>query len=253
MHRIGFAALGLASLFFVHPTSAAADDSYILALSWQPAFCAAHSDRVECKAPPVQSPLVLHGLWPDWDVNGDGKRNDSDAYCLDAGPARDSVIAADKGDAGWKDLPEMTLTKAMKDDLPAIMPGAESHLDRHEWWKHGTCSGLKPIDYFGAAILLTRQAQLGAFGKFIAARAGSAVRLKDLIAVFDQEFGAGSSRALKVSCARGADGASSLAEIQLRLKRDRIAEGLQPTTLDTSRKPAKGKCGSTVFIQGEGP
>lgn len=253
MQRFGFAALGLASLLFVHPASAAADDSYILALSWQPAFCAAHNDRVECKATPAQSPLVLHGLWPDWDVNGDGQRNDDDAYCLDAGPARDSVIAADKGDTGWKDLPEMTLTRAMKDDLPAIMPGAESHLDRHEWWKHGTCSGLQPVDYFGAAILLTRQAQLGAFGKFLAARAGSSVRLKDLVAVFDQEFGAGSSRALKVSCARGADGASSLTEIQLRLKRDQIAEGLLPTTLDTSRKPSNGKCGSTVEITAAHP
>jgi ribonuclease T2 len=249
MHRVGFAALGFASLLFIHPNAAAAEDSYILALTWQPAFCAAHNDRVECKAAPVQSPLVLHGLWPDWDVTGDGRRNDDDAYCLDVGPARDSVVKADKGDAGWKDLPQMTLTPAMKDDLPAIMPGAESHLDRHEWWKHGTCSGLKPIDYFSAAILLTRQAQLGAFGKFIAARAGSSVRLKDLIAVFDQEFGPGSARALKVSCAKSADGSSSLTEIQLRLKRDQIAEGLLPATLDTSRKASKGKCGSTVSIQ----
>lgn len=248
MHRFGFAALGFASFLSIHSNSAAAEDSYILTLTWQPAFCAAHDDRVECQAA-AHSPLVLHGLWPDWDVNGDGRRDDDDAYCVDAGPARDSIVKADKGESGWKDLPQMTLTPAMKDDLPAVMPGAESHLDRHEWWKHGTCTGLNPVDYFAAAILLTRQAQLGAFGKFIAARAGSAVRLKDLIAVFDQEFGAGSARALKVSCAKDADGASSLAEIQIRLKRDEIAEGLLPTTLDTSRKPSKGKCGSTISIQ----
>ena len=248
MHRFGFAALALASLISIAPASAEAENSYILALTWQPAFCAAHAGRVECKAP-AQSPLVLHGLWPDWDVNGDGKRNDGDAYCLDAGPARDSVIAADKGDAGWKDLPEMTITKAIKDDLPAIMPGADSHLDRHEWWKHGTCSGLNPSDYFAAAILLTRQTQIGDLGKYLADHQGQPVALKDLLAAFDRQFGAGASRALKVSCDRAADGASTLSEIQLRLKRDRIADGLLATTLDTSRKPSKGKCGSTLLIQ----
>ena len=249
MQSPGFIALGLAVFCATVALPAQAFDGYTLALSWMPAFCSDHADRAECKdMSALQSPLVLHGLWPGWDVNGDGKRSADDAYCLDAGPARDSVMQADKGDGGWSDLPEVALTKAMKADLPAVMPGARSQLDRHEWWKHGSCSGLKPIDYFAAAILLTRQMQIGAFGRFLDAHAGQSVALKELIGVFDQEFGAGSSRALKVSCVRGADGASSLTEIQLRLQRDQIGDGLLPTTLDTSRKMSKGKCGASVEI-----
>ena len=244
----GGAALALA-LLCVPADPAAAFDGYTLALTWQPAFCAAHGDRAECKAA-AQSPLVLHGLWPDWDVNGDGRRDGGDAYCLDAGPARDSVIAADKGDGGWNDLPEITLSKAIRADLPAVMPGAQSHLDRHEWWKHGTCSGLKPDDYFTAAILLTRQAQLGALGKFLADHQGQTVMLQDLLAVFDQELGAGSRRALKVTCDRTDQGtASLLTEIQISLRRDRIADGLLSTTLETGGKAPRGRCGPRILIQ----
>ena len=256
----GFAAFALAFLSATVPLSARAGDSYTLALTWLPAFCTDNADRAECKnASAVQSPLVLHGLWPNWDVNGDGRQDGDDAYCLDAGPARDSVMRSDQGnggggdggggDGGWNDLPDVALSKAMKADLPAVMPGTLSHLDRHEWWKHGACSGLKPDDYFGAAILMTRQMQLGAFGKFLDAHKGQSVTLKELLAVFDREFGKGSARALKVGCDRAADGAASLVEIQIRLKRDRIADGLLASTLDTAGKAPKGKCGATVLIQ----
>ena len=250
MKHHGLIACALALVSMTGARSAQAGDGYTLALTWQPTFCAGKADRAECKElGDAQSPLVLHGLWPSWDVNRDGRKDGDDAYCLDAGPARDSVMRADKGDGGWSDLPEVALSKAMKADLPAVMPGALSHLDRHEWWKHGTCSGLKPDDYFAAAILLTRQMQLGAFGKFLVTHQGQSVALKELLDVFDREFGKGSARALKVTCDKAEDGTASLSEIQIRLQRNRIADGLLASTLDTSDRAPKGKCGATLLVE----
>ncbi len=249
MRYLGFAMLGTV-LICLAAAPARAADSYTLALTWQPAFCADKPDRAECRGGDAgASPLVLHGLWPDWDVNGDGNRDGNDAYCLDAGPARDSILRIDTGGGSWKDLPQVAITKAMTDDLPAVMPGARAYLDRHEWWKHGTCSGLKPVDYFGAAILLTRQMQLGALGSFLEEHQGQTVKLKALLGVFDEEFGAGSARALKLVCNPAPDGAMALSEVQLRLKRERIGEGLLPSTLDTGGRAPRGKCGATLRIE----
>lgn len=250
MRYLGFATMLGTLLACLAAAPASAGDSYTLALTWQPAFCADRQDRAECRETDAgASPLVLHGLWPDWDANGDGRRDGDDAYCLDPGPARDSIVGIDTGDGGWKDLPAVDMTEAMKDDLPAIMPGARAHLDRHEWWKHGTCSGLKPVDYFGAAILLTRQMQLGAFGAFLAEHQGESVKLKALLGVFDAEFGPGSARALKLACSPAPDGTMVLSEIQLRLKRERIGEGLLPSTLETGGRAPRGKCGTTLRIE----
>ena len=145
----------LAGSFFADRASA--EDSYLLALAWQPGFCAdqAHADFSECKIAPKDQPrLVLHGLWPDWDANGDGKRNAADDFCIPGDDNRNSMMALDKGN--WLKLPPMKLSQASSNDLAAAMPGTAAGLDRHEWWKHGTCSKLPANEYFAIAIALLR-------------------------------------------------------------------------------------------------
>jgi ribonuclease T2 len=100
-----------------HQTDAAGQfDFYLLNLSWSPEFCHSHPTAAECA---MHSTFVLHGLWPQ---NNDGTwpQNCSNA----PGPANPSK---------YKDIyPDLSLL-------------------RHEWAKHGTCSGLSPDEYFSAA------------------------------------------------------------------------------------------------------
>ena len=95
---------------------AATFDFYLLNLSWSPEFCHSHPTAAECAA---HATFVMHGLWPQ-NTDGTYPQNCSNA----PGPADPSK---------YKDLyPEASLL-------------------RHEWARHGTCSGLSPDDYFSAA------------------------------------------------------------------------------------------------------
>lgn len=96
---------------------AAGFDHYVMALSWSPSFCHANPDeREQCTR---AFGFVLHGLWPQY-ANGRG------------GP--ESCAAQSRPDAD-------TIEAAL-----AFMPSRS--LVRHQWRKHGTCSGLAPAAYF---------------------------------------------------------------------------------------------------------
>lgn len=98
---------------------AGAFDYYVLALSWSPTYCGSRgdSDPVQCGSG-RRYDFVVHGLWPQY-VSGWPQ------FC----------------DATPTPLPE-----ALVDGMLDIMPSPQ--LVRHEWTKHGTCSGLAPEDYF---------------------------------------------------------------------------------------------------------
>ena len=193
-----------------------AEDSYLLALTWLPTFCAtgSHPSLPECKlaANGDEHPLALHGLWPDWDINGDGRRDAADDFCL-----------------------------------AAVMPGVASGLERHEWWKHGTCSGLPANDYFESAVLLTRQVQRSTLAQLIQRSAGKSVERKALLAAFAQEFGTDAGRALTLDCGKTEHG-MALLELRIRLKRDQLAEGLNPESLAIPAKPPKGDCPAEIAL-----
>jgi ribonuclease T2 len=229
------------------PNAAFADDAYLLALTWQPGFCATHATLAECKT--VAPRLVLHGLWPDWDVNGDGKRNEADDTCV-SGDGRNAILGIEKGGAAaWPQLPPVDLSTASRSDLAGVMPGVAAALDRHEWWKHGTCSGLKPDDYFATAVLLVRQVERGRLGKLIVAKAGGDVERKALLDAFTADLGPDAARALTLDCAKSADG-TALVEIRLRLQRAKVLEGLNPESLAVPDKPGKGDCAAAIRIPG---
>jgi ribonuclease T2 len=229
-----------------HP--ARAEDSFLLALTWQPAFCETRGALAECAD--VRPRLVLHGLWPDWDIDGDGRRSDGDDFCLPNDGARDAIRGLDgQGSGSWPKLPAVKLSAATEADLSGVMPGAAAGLDRHEWWKHGTCSGLAADDYFATAIALARLAQRSRLGQYLTQQAGATVSRKDLLNVFQAEFGQDAAIALTLDCARQG-GASELMEIRIRLKRRDIAKGLTAATLARPAKPAKGDCATVIRIPG---
>jgi ribonuclease T2 len=94
-------------------------DYYVLSLSWSPQYCsspASSSDKFQC-AGNRQFGFVVHGLWPQYE------RGYPEFCSQDRGP-----------------------DQALVDQMIGIMPSAR--LIRHEWSKHGTCSGLAAGRYF---------------------------------------------------------------------------------------------------------
>ena len=94
-------------------------DFYVLALSWSPAYCALEgsgADPAQCNS---RKPFrfIVHGLWPQFE------RGYPDSCRTGGFPSRDQI-------------------RSISDLTPS--PG----LVRHEWEKHGTCSGLSPEEYF---------------------------------------------------------------------------------------------------------
>lgn len=93
-------------------------DFYVLSLTWSPSYCAAEGGArgdAQCETGRRYGFLV-HGLWPQYERG----------YPEDC-PTR---LAPDEADI-----------RAVADLMPA------RGLVRHEWRRHGACSGLAPSDY----------------------------------------------------------------------------------------------------------
>jgi len=144
-------------------------DYYLLALSVAPAFCEddpARSRRLaQCRqlsAPAfAAAPLTLHGLWP----NRLDRRHP--AFC--AGEATGAFCR----------LPEVRLPAPTRARLDRAMPAVADCLDRYEWAKHGSCSGMREADYFAASVALVDRLNR-ALGGILAQYTGREVRLDDL-------------------------------------------------------------------------
>ena len=95
-------------------------DFYVLSLSWSPSYCEAEGDNANPQQCDAGRPyaFVVHGLWPQFERG-------FPADCA----ATDREVASE------------TLRS-----LYDIMPSAG--LIRHQWRKHGACSGLPQSDYF---------------------------------------------------------------------------------------------------------
>lgn len=97
-------------------------DFYVLALSWSPSFCAtkkqgAKYPKYQCGGKRFFS-FIVHGLWPQFEKGwpADCKTN------------------------------QRKVQNALAQSMLDIMPG--QGLIRHQWSKHGTCSGLGQRAYF---------------------------------------------------------------------------------------------------------
>jgi ribonuclease T2 len=150
-------------------------DYYVLSLSLAPAFCEdalgrSNQDRRhvphQCRdtglADFQRQPLSLHGLWPS---RLSGRH---DFFCDDA---------RDRG--GMCGQPRVSLPEPLASRLAVAMPGTADCLERHEWAKHGACTGLSAEVYFDEAIKLVARANR-AIGAELADHAGREVGLDTL-------------------------------------------------------------------------
>ena len=183
--------------------------THVLALSWEPSFCAKHADKIECKHETAHSVdathLSLHGLWP---------QPRGRFYC-NIEPA---LIAADKNHQ-WNNLPEPDLSAATRQRLAAVMPGFQSGLERHEWVVHGSCYGGTADAYFNRAAALTEQVDASPVRELFVRNVGKSLTSDAIRSAFEQAFGQGAGARISVNCqGRGTD--REITEIDISLAGD---------------------------------
>jgi ribonuclease T2 len=203
---------------------AAAD--YVLAASWQPAFCERHRSKPECRSQTAErfdsSHLALHGLWP---------QPESKAWCGVSPGLRSSDRRGQ-----WRDLPPLQLSPDTRARLEVVMPGTQSDLDRHEWLRHGTCSHARPDAYFAAALALMDQLDTGPVQALLAAHIGAELSADEIRGAFDEAFGAGAGQRVELECANG-----MITELRLHL-RGRIGPTAKLAHLLAAAPPAPAGC-----------
>ena len=221
-----------------------AEHEWMLALTWSAGFCAANpraraSD--ECARPTAWSRanLSLHGLWPQWD-----------SYCFpgDAGGHHPEKECRD-----WGSLPAPPIhDPGVQERLATRMPGLDTYLDRHEWAKHGTCSGLTVDAYFGLAEALNDQVNQLGLGQLLAS-ANGALTAGDLCAVVRGKIGEKGARALQIEAKQGADGRRYLIGVWFALA-DGSSHSPAPLAIDEAHlrenpnRACGGDEGSTYFV-----
>lgn len=218
-------------------------DYYVLALSWQSAFCETKRNKPACRSQKKgdfsASNFVLHGLWP----NRKGRNGHRYGYCN----VSKSIKWKDKK-RRWCKMPSLNLSNNVRTDLNKFMPGTMSCLQRHEWYKHGSCSGLSENKYYAVSNRLVDLFSKTSFNKLVANNVGNYVRRSKLLKAFDQEFGKGSRDYLELRCKR-VKGKKLLTEIRIQLQKDLSKIDSFKDVLPRRRfKSMRGNCPSRFKI-----
>jgi ribonuclease T2 len=241
--RSSLAAFGLALLLAACDKSPEFDH-YVLALSWEPAFCQFHNDKPECGALGANDfaagHLSVHGLWPN------SGPSEGPTYC-----AVDAATQKLDQPQSWCEMPEPQLSDKTRAALEPAMPGVSSCLDRHEWIKHGTCTGVSADSYFATSVRLANAVQATKLGEVLEANVGRYVTPQQLINAFEASFGAGSSQALTLVCTQGG-GLAYLSEVRIALKPDALKGALEHDDLYLKDGGEAGSCPDTIRVDSIG-
>lgn len=190
-----------------HPAAKGGAQTYILALSWQPAFCERRPNRPECRSQRETrfdaANFSLHGLWPQPENN---------LYC----GVSTGLVSLDKS-GRWMQLPKLELSDGLRKELSLKMPGYRSGLHRHEWIKHGTCmQGSEPEAYFRISLDLLDQLNGTDLASLMRENINRRLDYRALETAFERSLGSGSGGRLVVDCYRD-DGRRIISEIKLSL------------------------------------
>lgn len=119
-------------------------DLYVLAQSWQPEFCHGKTKQFPGCAHPQEywaKHFTMHGLWPE------RSQGAPPGFCTTE--TFDPKLIEDA--IGMKLLMKYWPDVKEKSDSPTY-----SDFWKHEWTRHGTCSGLSQVSYFSHAMDLIR-------------------------------------------------------------------------------------------------
>ncbi len=213
-------------------------NSYAFSLSWQPAFCESHQSKKECKSLKAgdfdAANLVLHGLWP----NQDNDREHDYGFCNVPADVKEL-----DGSGKWCQMPDLKLSQATKGELGRVMPGYQSCLQNHEWYKHGTCSGMQPDEYFAKASAFVEGVAKTKLGALLTANVGKRVTMAQLKASAKKDYGEKGSN-LRFICKKG-----TLTEVRMYLVKDIADKSV--ITADMLLAPGQGEsstCKGNVLI-----
>ena len=131
-----------------------------------------------------------------------------------------------------------------------MMPGTQSHLERHEWTKHGTCYATSAEEYFADALGVMRALNGSAVQELFASRIGQFVSFDEIRKAFDQSFGAGAGRRVRMQCARD-KGRLIIQELTIGLTGE-ITPQSSFADLIAAAQPTKSECpGGIVDVAGQ--
>ena len=214
------------------------EDSYVFAVSWQPAFCESKPGKPECS---VKDPgsyqannFTLHGLWANKNSCGTGY-----GFC---GPNN-------KKKRNFCDYPQVPMSPATREQLGRVMPSVTygSCLQRHEWYKHGTCQIEWDADgYYGTAMRLLSEfngSGANSLTAFMQAHIGKTVSINELNDKIDMLFGHGAHTRMQYGCTNG----NKLVDIYINLPKQL---GNKPLADLIQQAPEKysNKCGSSFVV-----
>ena len=114
-------------------------DFLVYAVSWNPGFCATQKSIItNCT-----NQFKVHGIWPYYKTDGrDNIRNYHPSYCYNSRGCHSFIDC---------DISINTIKKIQQDKTLSALYPRNDNLFKHEWKKHGTCSGLKQFQYFKQA------------------------------------------------------------------------------------------------------
>lgn len=214
-------------------------DSFVLALSWQNAFCEINNRKSECQALEKNPQLAannqfsLHGLWPNKNSCGINY-----GFCG----------KVTQKPASFCDYPALALSNETRNQLDSLMPSAQfgTCLQRHEYWKHGTCMTNSADDYFITAIHLTNQINTTEFvNDFINNNIGRSVSRWEFNRAFESSFGRNAKDKLTLICQR-----SMLTEIQISLPQILTQDSKLSELLQQAPRRQRGNCPNRFIIDG---
>lgn len=176
---------------------ASASSSSLLVVTWGPSLCQVEPSNSGCRSGHVRSlgrTFVLHGLWP---------QPSTEQYC---------DVPKRTPDRSRKPV---SLPPDLQTSLKAIMSDS-ALMTTHEWYAHGTCSGVTPPEYFGIAAALADQAGR-VLGPIFDQAGGQSVSALTVRETFDARFGADAGKRVGLSCREASGAGSIMYEVRLSL------------------------------------
>ena len=193
-------------------------NSSLLVVSWGPSLCRVSPATVGCQAGRVGelgSTFILHGLWPQPPTR---------QYC-DVPKA----VADRARNTHGSTIPPVQLTESVRTRLQPLMSDV-SIMTSHEWYAHGSCSGVEPDEYFTDSAVLAEQARKVLDPAFKAAQ-GSRVTLSAVRKLFDSQFGKGAGERVDFLCRNVIGKGNVVFEVQISLPSVRDLAASDPLLL----------------------